>query len=158
MPRKICITSADGQTGHLIAELLLTDDSFSPKISKLFCLTLHPEKCSDLAELGAEIIPHKPGNVRSLVHTLKAAGVDAIIMIPPAHENKLKISEEMIMAVRQTDIMNTILVSSAASELADEKDHPRLREFIKIESIFLESKGLTSGEETQAAYSPCTIR
>ena len=42
MSRHLCITAADGQTGYLITELLLTDQTFSKKIKSVSCLTLNP--------------------------------------------------------------------------------------------------------------------
>ncbi|KAG1723692.1 hypothetical protein EDB19DRAFT_1762544 [Suillus lakei] len=58
MSRSICITAADGQIGHLITELLLSNQ-FKPGIDELFCVTLHPDKCEDLEQMGATIITHK---------------------------------------------------------------------------------------------------
>ncbi|TFK55473.1 NAD(P)-binding protein [Heliocybe sulcata] len=155
MSRKLCITSADGQTGHLIAELILTDDTFSSKIAELTLLALHPEKCQDLADLGAKVVPHKPGNVKALTQSLKESGADTILMIPPAHKQKLKLAEEMLTATREAGVNNTVLLSSAGADLGEDEQHPRLREFIKIESMFMESKGL---DTTPAGNSPCVIR
>lgn len=155
MSRKLCITAADGQTGHLIAELILTDEAFSGKIKELTCLALHPDKCEDLAELGAKVVPHKPGDVKGLTKSLKDSGADTILLIPPAHKNKLKLAQEMITATREAGVKNTVLLSSAAADLADEDKHPRLREFIKIEALFMEAKGLTT---TEAGHSLVIIR
>jgi hypothetical protein len=53
MPRKICI-AGDGHTGHLIAELILTDANFKSKVDSVSVLALHPtsEMAKELAELG----------------------------------------------------------------------------------------------------------
>jgi hypothetical protein len=53
MPRNICITG-DGHTGHLIAELILTDTNFKNKVDSVNILALHPtsEIAKELAELG----------------------------------------------------------------------------------------------------------
>lgn len=58
MPRKICITAADGQTGHLVAELILTDEEFSSSIEKLTLIAMDTKKCSDLKTHGAAIVQH----------------------------------------------------------------------------------------------------
>jgi hypothetical protein len=54
MSRKICITAGDGHTGHLIAELLLTNPDFSSKITSVSVLMLHPtsDSAKDLTKLG----------------------------------------------------------------------------------------------------------
>ncbi|KAH9842455.1 uncharacterized protein C8Q71DRAFT_732941 [Rhodofomes roseus] len=155
MSRNLCITSADGQTGHLIAELILTDDAFTSKVKSVTCLSLHPEKCNDLEDLGAVIVPYKPGNAAGLVQSLKESGADTILLIPPAHKQKVKLAEEMILATREAGVLNTVLLSSAGADLAERDDQPRMREFIDIEARFMETKGLS---ETSAATSPCIIR
>jgi hypothetical protein len=42
MPRNTALTTTDGQTGHLIAELLLTNPGFSSKINKPILITSNP--------------------------------------------------------------------------------------------------------------------
>ncbi|EMD37646.1 hypothetical protein CERSUDRAFT_136344 [Gelatoporia subvermispora B] len=155
MSRKLCITAADGQTGHLTAELLLTDDTFRSRIAELTCLALHPEKCDDLEKLGAQIVPHKPGDVQGLVKALKESGADTILLIPPAHKDKLELAQEMIRATREANVKSNVLLSSAAADLADPTKQPRLREFIEIEAEFMRSKGIP---ETSAGHSPCIVR
>jgi len=155
MSRSVCITAADGQTGHLIAELLLTDDAFTSNLQSVTCLSLHPDRCQDLADLGASIVPHTPGDLSAIVQALQDSGADTILLIPPAHEQKLKLAEEMIIATRQAGLKNPVLLSSAACDLAEADEQPRLREFIKIETLFMESKGLP---DTEAGTSPCIIR
>ena len=68
MSRNICISAIDGQTGFLIAELLLSDPTFSSKVDSVCGLTLHPTsaKCKELQKLGVTIIPHKPGKVKDM--------------------------------------------------------------------------------------------
>lgn len=155
MSRNLCITTADGQTGHLIAELVLTDDAFASKLKSVTCLSLHPEKCEDLKELGAVIVPYKSGNLKALVSSFKDSGADTVLLIPPAHESKVKLAVEMIKATREAGIQNTVLLSSAGADLAERDQQPHLREFIDIEALFMETKGLS---DTPAATSPCIIR
>jgi hypothetical protein len=154
MSRTLCITSADGQTGHLLTELLLTDAQFKTKIKNLYCLAINPEKCQDLAKMGAEIIAHKYDH-NLLSQALKGTGADTIFLIPPAHAHKLKHSREMIRAVKDAEIKNTVLLSSAGTDLAEDKHQPHLRQFIKIET---ETMQLRYTEGTQAGTSQCIIR
>ena len=40
--RNVCITAVDGQTGFLIAELLMINPNFSKKVNSVTGLSLHP--------------------------------------------------------------------------------------------------------------------
>jgi hypothetical protein len=42
MSRKLIITAVDGQTGNLIAQLLLTDSDFLNKIAEITGLAMNP--------------------------------------------------------------------------------------------------------------------
>jgi len=61
MSRQLGITSADGHTGFLIAELILTDPNFAEKIGSLTCPSIHPnaDSCKGLTKLGAKVVLHK---------------------------------------------------------------------------------------------------
>jgi hypothetical protein len=117
MSRSICITAADGQTGHLITELLLSNQ-FRFKFTELFCLTLRPDKCKDLAKMGANIIAHKHSDPAGLVQSLKDSGADTIFIIPPAHTHKLRHARDVLNAVAAAGIKNTVLLSAAGADLA----------------------------------------
>jgi hypothetical protein len=157
MSRKLCITAVDGQTGYLVAELLLTNPKFSGRIDSIVGLSLHPQspKCKALAKLGMEIVHHIPGAERKMVTALKNTGVDAICVIPPAHKDKYEITLELVEVTRRANIPNVCLLSSAGADLADAQKHPRLREFIDIESLVLSAKGDPS---TETGHSPVVIR
>lgn len=157
MSRNIAISSTDGHTGHLIAELLLTDEGFKKKFASLTCVTLNPdhERNESLKELGAVIVPHVPGQMEQLLEAMKTAKVDTICVIPPAAENKLEVTKELIETARQADVPNSLLISSAGADLADPQKQPRLREFIEIETLFMAAKG---DKETKLGQSPCVIR
>ena len=157
MSRKLCITAVDGNTGFLIAELLLTDQRFSKKIAEVSGLTLHPNgsRCKELAGMGVKIIPHKPGRVRDMVKTLKDSEADTICLIPPAHKDKFEITTELVEAAKKANVQNVLFLSSAGCDLADEKKQPRLREFIDLETLILSTKGDTS---TATGHSPVVIR
>lgn len=54
MSRNICITAADGHTGFLIAELILTDNDFKSKVDSVSVLSLHPNsaRAKELGQMG----------------------------------------------------------------------------------------------------------
>ncbi|KAG2350085.1 hypothetical protein BDR05DRAFT_871747 [Suillus weaverae] len=156
MSRSICITAADGQIGHLITELLLSNQ-FRPKFKDLFCVTLHPEKCQDLKEKGAKIIPHTVSGHAGLAQDLRASGADTIFMIPPAHAHKLRLARDILKAVTAADIKNTVLLSVAGADLAEEKTQPHLRQFTKLETEVMGPR-YTGPGSTKAGTSQCIIR
>lgn len=155
--RNVCITAVDGQTGFLVAELLLTDPTFSKKVDSVTGLSLHPNspKCKELTKLGAKIVPHKPGKEREMVKSLKETGADTICLIPPAHKDKFDITMELVEATKKANVPNICFLSSAGCDLADSQKQPRLREFIELESLVMAAKGLS---DTAAGHSPVVIR
>ncbi|KAL4950735.1 hypothetical protein BDW69DRAFT_187096 [Aspergillus filifer] len=157
MSRKLCITSVDGHTGFLIAELILTDAKFNKKIGSVTGLSLYPEadSCKELTKLGAKIVPHKPGRLKEMVSTLQSVGADAMCLVPPAHEDKYDITVELIEAAKKANIANVCFVSSAGCDLAEREKQPRLREFIDLEALFMASKGDPS---TSTGHSPVVVR
>lgn len=158
MARNICITAADGQTGFLIAELLLSNDQFRSKIDSVTGLVLDPTspKAKELESLGATVVPHKPGREREVVATLKKTGCDTICLIPPAHRDKFDITVELANAAKKAGtVQNVLLISSAGCDYAERDKQPRLREFVDIESAVLSSKG---DPKTELGHSPCVIR
>ncbi|KAG8413065.1 hypothetical protein J3458_013484 [Metarhizium acridum] len=157
MTRKICITAVDGNTGFAIAELLLQHREFSRKIESVIGLALEPksEKAQELKDSGATIVPHTFGRVRDMVKTLKDTGADTICLVPPAHKDKHDICVELVDAAKKAQVANVCLISSAGCDYADPKKQPRLREFIDLEALVLQSKGDAS---TPTGGSPCVIR
>ncbi|CZT47616.1 uncharacterized protein RSE6_08198 [Rhynchosporium secalis] len=155
MSRNVCISAIDGQTGFLIAELLLTDRKF--KVDSVCGLTLHPTsaKCKELQKLGVTIIPHKSGKVKDMAATLKESGADALCVIPPTHKDKYDITMELVTAAKKAGVPNVCLVSSAGADMADAKKQPRLRQFIDIEQLVMEAKG---DAETPTGHSPVVVR
>ncbi|KAL5093623.1 hypothetical protein Trisim1_010354 [Trichoderma cf. simile WF8] len=157
MSRNICITAVDGQTGFLIAELLLKEGKFARQISSLTGLALDPSspRAQELTELGGKVVHHQPGRERVVVKALKEIGCDTICLIPPAHRDKLDITLELANAAKKAGVSNVLLISSAGCDYADSKKQPRLREFIDIESAVLATKGDAG---TPLGHSPCVIR
>lgn len=157
MSRNICITAIDGNTGFLIAELILTHRDFSRKVKSVVGLTLHPDsdKAKQLKDLGATIVAHKPGRLRPMAKTLEETGCDTICLIPPTHEHKFEITEELVHAAKKADVQNVLLMSSAGCDYAERGKQPRLREFIDLETLVMEAKGDPSAS---TGHSPCIIR
>ncbi|GMF77392.1 unnamed protein product [Aspergillus oryzae var. brunneus] len=157
MSRQLCITSVDGHTGFLIAELILTDNKFKKAIGTVTGLTLHPDApfCKELSKLGAKIVPHRPGRLRDMVSSLQEVGADTMCLIPPAHTEKFDITAELIEATKKANVPNVCFLSSAGCDLAERDKQPRLREFIDLEARFMASKGDPS---TSTGHSPVIIR
>lgn len=157
MSRNVCVTAIDGNTGFLIAELLLANPDFSSKVDSVVGLSLYPDSphAHELTSLGAKVVPHQPGRVKMMAKKLKDAGCDTLCLIPPAHPDKFDISVELAEAAKQAGVPNVLLISSAGCDYADPQKQPRLREFIDIEGLVLESKGLA---DTPTGTSPCVIR
>ena len=157
MSRNLCITAVDGQTGYLIAELLLTSGQFSNKIDTITGLSLDPQspKCKALSKLGVDIIHHVPGTEKKMVDILKKSNADTICIIPPTHPDKYQITLELIAATKRAGVQNVCLLSSAGADLANAKKQSRLREFIEIENLVLSTKGDPS---TVTGHSPVIIR
>jgi uncharacterized protein YbjT (DUF2867 family) len=157
MSRKVCITAVDGNTGFLVADLILSNRDFSKKVDSVVGLTLFPDsaRAQELKQAGATILPLVPGRVSQMAKSLKNSGCDTICLIPPAHKDKMDISEELVLATKKAGVPNVVLISSAGCDYADPKKQPRLREFIDLENLVLEAKGDAS---TATGGSPCVIR
>ncbi|EEP75434.1 conserved hypothetical protein [Uncinocarpus reesii 1704] len=157
MPRNICITAVDGHTGHLIAELLVSNPDFKKNLDSVCGLSLHPHSavCKELEKLGVKIVPHKPGRVREMVKTLEQTGADTMCLIPPPHKEKYDITVELIEATKKANVPNVCLISAAGCDLAERDQQPRLREFIDLECLFMASKG---DPKSSAGHSPVVIR
>ncbi|KAF1738860.1 NAD(P)H azoreductase [Beauveria bassiana] len=157
MTRKICVTAVDGQTGFAIAELLLQHRDFSRKADAVVGLALDAksDKAQELEAAGAQVVQHKPGRVREMVKVLRSTGCDTICLVPPAHHDKYDICVELVEAAKKAEIANVLLISSAGCDYATAEKQPRLREFIDLETLVLQSKGDAS---TPTGGSPCVIR
>jgi hypothetical protein len=157
MTRNIVITAIDGNTGFAIAELLLTNNTFSPKIDSVIGLSLSPDspRAREIEKLGAKIIPHKHGRERDMVESLKESGADTICVIPPAHPEKYDITAELIAAARKANVPNVLFLSSAGADLAERNKQPLLREFVDLETLVMSQKG---DPATSTGHSPCIIR
>ncbi|KAJ9268907.1 hypothetical protein DTO212C5_5108 [Paecilomyces variotii] len=157
MSRNVCITAAEGYTGFLIAELLLTDENFQKEIGTVTGLAMNTshDHCKDLQELGATIVEHKPGKLKEIVKTLQDTKADTLCLVPSAHKEKIQTTTELINAAKQAGIPNVLFISSAGCDLAEREKQPRLREFIDLETLFMASKG---DPGTATGHSPVIIR
>ncbi len=157
MSRNVCVTAVDGQTGYLIAELLLTNEDFSSKIGSVVGLSLKPNdaKCKQLAKMGAKIVPHHPGREKDMAQALKGTGADTICLVPPAHKDKVDITAELINATKKANVPNVCFISSAGCDYADPQKQPRLHEFLELEQLVLAAKG---DPNTSTGHSPVVIR
>jgi nucleoside-diphosphate-sugar epimerase len=156
MSRNVCVTAADGHTGFSIVELLL-GELFNSKVDSVVALVL--DSSSDRAvsakELGAKVVPHKPGDEHNTAKALKETGCDTLCLIPPAHQDKKDITVELINAAKKAEVPNVCLISSAGCDYADPQKQPRLREFVELETLLLSAKGDAS---VSTGHSPCVIR
>jgi len=143
MSRNVCITSVEGNTGFVIAELLLSDENFSKSINSVSGLTLNPsaERCKDLTQLGATIVPHQPGRVKNVASSIKGTNADTVCVIPPASKHKIDVTAELIEAAKMADVPNIVFISAAGCDLAERNRQPRLREFVDLEALFMGVKG-----------------
>ncbi len=157
MPRNICVTAVDGQTGFLIAKMLLTNSQFSSQANSIVCLSLNPESlhAQELVSLGASVVPHHSGQIQDIVKTLKDSGCDTMCLVPPVNHGKLDISTELAEAAKCAQVPNVLLISWAACDQADPKKQPQLREFVNIETLVLKTRGLA---DMPTGTSPCIIR
>lgn len=157
MWRNVCVTAAEGYTGFLIAELLLTDENFQKEIGTVTGLAMNTshDHCKDLQDLGATIVEHKPGKLKEIVKTLQDTKADTLCLVPSAHKEKIQTTTELINAAKQAGIPNVLFISSAGCDLAEREKQPRLREFIDLETLFMASKG---DPGTATGHSPVIIR
>jgi hypothetical protein len=156
--RKIGITAADGQTGLLVAELLLTTP-FSSKYSTLSLFALDPSKCESLKDTAGDKVHVLPltTDPKKLLESLKAEGCDTMFIIPPASKDKFKIVEEVVSAAgKLKSVQNVVLLSSAGCDVAERDKQPGLRQFIDMEALVMNAKGETAMGST--GHSPCIIR
>jgi hypothetical protein len=157
--RKICITAADGQTGRLTAELLLSNAKFSKKFASLSLLAVDPHKCHELKQLGGDKVNVVPYNSdkHKLLEDLKSENCDTIFLIPPSHKDKFEMLKTIIeCAGKLKSVQNVILLSSAGCDVAEREKQPSIRQFIDMETLVMKAKGDPATGST--GHSPCIIR
>lgn len=113
------------------------------------------EHCKELESMGAVLVPMVRDDVEGLTKVMKESGADTIMVIPPAVDDKVEVTKQMIEAAKAAGIPNSVLLSSAGCDMADPEKQPRLREFITLETMVMEAKGDT---DTPLGHSPCIIR
>ncbi|KAF3390034.1 hypothetical protein DPV78_011533 [Talaromyces pinophilus] len=157
MSRNICVTTAEGNTGFLITKLLLTDPKFRKNVDRVTALAIDTQSpyVQELEKLGAVVAQHRPGRVLDTTQVLRYTEADTLMLIPPAHVNKIDITLEILEAAKRVNIGNVCLLSAASCDMADRDAQPRLREFIELEVALMKMKGDPS---TRTGYSNCIIR
>jgi hypothetical protein len=157
--RKICITAADGQTGRLTAELLLSNEKFSKGFASLSLLAMDPKKCHELKQMGGSrvnVVPYV-SDKHKLLEALKAENCDTMFLIPPAHKDKFVILKAVIeCAAKLKSVQNVILLSSAGCDVAERDKQPSIRQFIDMEALSMAQKSEPATGST--GHSPCIIR
>jgi len=124
--------------------LSISRSNRSPVISPQLSLNPEAEKCKELENFGAKVVPHQPGRIREMVETLQQTGADTIYLISPVHEEKCNITAELIETTKKASIPNVYFVSLAGCDLAEKEKQPRLHEFIELETLAMSTKGVPS--------------
>jgi len=129
---KVLITSIDGSTGRGIARHLLECPEYKAKVSEIIGLATD-DIPKDLKSKGVVIFKSDPSSPEKHVEVFKAA--DVIVFIPPAKENKVEICKALLEACKEagTDKKKCILISMAATDIADPNSQPHLAAFQEIE-------------------------
>jgi hypothetical protein len=169
--RKILITTPEGHTGFTIAELLLTDPTFSSAINPLgkegrggvSLLTFSPNhaNCKLLnSDYGTPVLTYQPDHVADLTATIQASGCDTLLLIPPAHHpDKLDIAIEVLEAVKRSSsggkggngggVKNMLLISMAGCDLAERGVQDELRNFVDLEAEFWRCKSSSPASDVE---------
>ncbi|RUS32628.1 hypothetical protein BC938DRAFT_474838, partial [Jimgerdemannia flammicorona] len=135
MPKpKICVTTCDGATGHSVVEYLVTHSDHKNNVESVCAMAIDPQACSDLGKF-AKVVSANLENVDSMAEILKDC--DTVYVIPPARGDKRKLTVNIIEAVKKANIKNILFLSTAGIDMADPQRHPRLREFVELESMLL---------------------
>ncbi|BGP02879.1 hypothetical protein NBRC10513v2_006604 [Rhodotorula toruloides] len=154
--RVLAITAVDGFTGSAVLELLMSDNSYKGKISKIIGLTFGEPKEDTKAVLD------EYGVETALVDEmdedkLKELGVDTLCLIPPARKDKAKLVKQILeLGKKSKSVKNLVFLSSAGCDYAERDKQPHLREFIHLEVLAMAPKSDESTGET--GHSPCIVR
>ncbi|BGO94927.1 hypothetical protein NBRC10512_000603 [Rhodotorula toruloides] len=154
--RVLAITAVDGFTGSAVLELLMSDNSYKGKITKIIGLTFGEPKEDTKAVLD------EYGVETALVDEmdedkLKELGVDTLCLIPPARKDKAKLVKQILeLGKKSKSVKNLVFLSSAGCDYAERDKQPHLREFIDLEVLAMAPKSDESTGET--GHSPCIVR
>jgi uncharacterized protein YbjT (DUF2867 family) len=154
--RNILVTAAEGQTGHLLIDLLATDDTYRSKYAQLTALVFS-EKATELLQEyeDVKVIVYDPNEKELLVNAMEQ--IDTCMLIPPARKDKAQITRTLLEAAKEAkSVTNLVFLSSAGCDYADKDKQPRLREFIDLEALAMQPKQDPSTGDT--GHSTCVIR
>lgn len=144
MSLSIVLTSGEGQTGHLIAELLLTNPDFKKSVKTLTLLTSNTEHSHIKSLVSSGAVAVKATTKEEITKAMEDAKPNAAMIIPPSSADKLKEVKELLAVVKEVGgVENAVLLSSAGADLAGE-NLPRLREFVEIEKAVMAAVGAAS--------------
>ncbi|KAL1938466.1 hypothetical protein VTO73DRAFT_11706 [Trametes versicolor] len=135
--------------GRLTIELLTTDDVYARTYDELTTRTIvfSEQANPTLEELDS---------VKTVVYDPKDTLSDTCLFIPPARNDKAKISHTLLEAAKKAKtVQNLVLLSSAGADSPERDAQSRLREFIDLETLAMQSKGDTSSGDT--GHSPRVI-
>lgn len=139
------MTAGEGHTGHLIGELLLSNEEFSKKVKQLTVLTSNPdhEHIQALVELGAKAV--KATTAKEIEAAMVDAKPNAAMLIPPATGDKMKEVTQILAVMKAAGgVENAVMLGSAGADLADANSMPRLREFVEMEKLAMQELGIVS--------------
>lgn len=125
----ICVTSADGYTGHHFIEFLLHNSEFKNNVNNIYGLAFDPKECKDCEQAGAKICQVDMGKLDECFKNC-----DSLFLIPPARTGKLDFCYKFIDAAKKAGVNNVLFLSTAGADLANKNQQPHLAEFIDIEN------------------------
>ena len=104
--RKILVTAGEGQTGRLIIDLLITDDSYANKYEELTALVFNESAKSVLEEYDTvKVVVFDPNDEELLVKSMEQ--VDTCLLIPPARKVRSHVINVRLYRV-QLDILRAV--------------------------------------------------
>jgi uncharacterized protein YbjT (DUF2867 family) len=154
--RNILVTAGEGQTGRLLIDLLVTDETYRSKYQSLTALVFSEEAAEILSEYDeVQVLVYDPSDKETLLESMKA--IDTCMLIPPARKDKARITRTLLeMAQAAQTVTNLVFLSSAGCDFAEHSKQPRLREFIELEALALQPKSDPKTGDT--GHSSCVIR
>ncbi|GAA5831974.1 hypothetical protein JCM11251_002769 [Rhodosporidiobolus azoricus] len=155
--RVIGVLSAEGYTGSAVIELLFTDGKYKGKFDKLVGITFGEPVSPDVKAIHEEYSVETMSIDEATEDTIKKAGIDTALIIPPARSDKLELVKSFLkVAKKAKSVQNVVLLSSAGADYADADKQPTLRQFIDSEVLAMQPKSDPSTEDT--GHSPCVVR
>jgi len=112
----------------------MTHGSYKDKIEAICAVAIEPKACSDLGKF-AQITSANFNDPKSIAEHMEKCNI--VFLIPPACNEKKKMTSNMIEPTKLAHVKNVVFLSTAGIDMADPQKHPRLREFVELESHLL---------------------